>query len=86
MLDAAMRYLIEFYQSDEGFAVCAPSLPGCWSQGATQEEAIENICVAIREYLDDEPPRDDSAVTLSRPSGGPALSEVAEIREIEITD
>jgi predicted RNase H-like HicB family nuclease len=81
-----MRYHIEIYQSDEGFAVCAPSLPGCWSQGATQDEAIENISVAIREYLDDEPPRGESAVTLSRPSGSPALSEAAEIREIDITD
>jgi predicted RNase H-like HicB family nuclease len=26
-------------------------LPGCWSQGATEEEAVENIRDAIREYL-----------------------------------
>jgi predicted RNase H-like HicB family nuclease len=25
---------------------------GCWSQGSTEEEALENIRVAIREYLD----------------------------------
>ena len=29
-----------------------PSLPGCWSQGATAEEALENIAEAIREYLE----------------------------------
>jgi predicted RNase H-like HicB family nuclease len=81
-----MRYHIEIYQSEEGFAVCAPSLPGCWSQGATPEEAIENISVAIREYLDDEPPRGESTVSLLLPTGGPALSEAVEIREIEITD
>ena len=28
-----------------------PALPGCWSQGATEEEAMENIRDAIREYL-----------------------------------
>ncbi len=28
-----------------------PGLPGCWSQGATEEEAIENIKDAIVEYL-----------------------------------
>jgi predicted RNase H-like HicB family nuclease len=26
-------------------------LPGCWSQGATEDEAIANIANAIREYL-----------------------------------
>ena len=28
-----------------------PGLPGCWSQGATEAEALENIKDAIREYL-----------------------------------
>ena len=28
-----------------------PGLPGCWSQGATEEEALLNIQDAIREYL-----------------------------------
>ena len=47
-----MKFKVAFYQSDEGIAVCAPSLPGCWSQGETVEEALENIAVAIREYLE----------------------------------
>jgi len=38
-------------QSAEGFSVSVPGLPGCWSQGATEQEAIENIKDAIREYL-----------------------------------
>ncbi len=46
-----MRYRIALHQSDEGFAVSVPGLPGCWSQGATEAEAIENIKEAIREYL-----------------------------------
>ena len=29
-----------------------PALPGCWSQGSTEEEAIAHIKIAINEYLD----------------------------------
>lgn len=46
-----MRYLIVLHKSEEGFAVSVPGLPGCWSQGATEQEAIENIREAICEYL-----------------------------------
>lgn len=46
-----MRYKIALQQSEEGFSVSVPGLPGCWSQGATEQEAIENIKDAIREYL-----------------------------------
>ncbi len=46
-----MRYRIALHKSDEGFSVSVPGLPGCWSQGATEAEAIENIKEAIREYL-----------------------------------
>ena len=46
-----MRYRIALHQSDEGFSVSVPGLPGCWSQGETEAEAIENIKDAIREYL-----------------------------------
>jgi predicted RNase H-like HicB family nuclease len=49
-----MKVKVVLYPSDEGFAVSAPSLPGCWSQGTTEREALENIAVAIREYLDTE--------------------------------
>lgn len=47
-----MKYKVVLHPSDEGFAVSCPGLPGCWSQGETDEEAIENIKEAIREYLD----------------------------------
>ena len=46
-----MRYRIALHQSDEGFSVSVPGLPGCWSQGSTESEALENIKDAIREYL-----------------------------------
>ncbi len=46
-----MRYRIAVHQSEEGFSVSVPGLPGCWSQGRTEVEAVENIKDAIREYL-----------------------------------
>jgi predicted RNase H-like HicB family nuclease len=46
-----MRYRIALHESDEGFSASVPGLPGCWSQGATEAEALENIKDAIREYL-----------------------------------
>jgi predicted RNase H-like HicB family nuclease len=64
----SMKFRIALYPSDEGFAVCVPSLPGCWSQGATAEEATANIAEAIREYLGAE----------TEPKEG------AEVREIEV--
>ena len=38
-------------KSEEGYSVSVPGLPGCWSQGSTEEEAIQNIQDAIQEYL-----------------------------------
>ncbi|MBA3506487.1 MAG: type II toxin-antitoxin system HicB family antitoxin [Betaproteobacteria bacterium] len=46
-----MRYRIALHQSEEGFAVSVPGLPGCWSQGISEAEAIDNIKDALREYL-----------------------------------
>ncbi len=47
-----MRYKVVLENSEEGIAVSVPGLPGCHSQGATEEEALENITNAISEYLD----------------------------------
>lgn len=47
-----MKWKIALYPSEEGYAVSVPSLPGCHSQGATRDEAVANITIAIREYLD----------------------------------
>ncbi len=46
-----MKYKIALQQSDEGVSASVPGLPGCWSQGDTEKEALENIEVAIRDYL-----------------------------------
>ncbi|MEK7506679.1 MAG: type II toxin-antitoxin system HicB family antitoxin [Patescibacteria group bacterium] len=43
-----------FYESDPdgGFVVIAPTLPGCYSQGETLEEAEKNIKEAIELYIE----------------------------------
>ena len=46
-----MKYRIALHKSEEGYSVSVPGLPGCWSQGATEQEAMQNIRDAIREYL-----------------------------------
>ena len=64
-----MRYKIALLKTDEGYSVSVPGLPGCWSQGTTEEEALQNIQDAIGEYL---VARDD-------------LLEGTVVREVEVT-
>jgi len=64
-----MKYRVALKKTDEGFAVSCPGLPGCWSQGQTEDEALANIGDAIREYL---AVRDD-------------LLRDGDIREVEVT-
>jgi predicted RNase H-like HicB family nuclease len=64
-----MNYKVRIHESEEGYSVSCPGLPGCWSQGETEEEALENIRVAIEEYL--------SAVD--------ELVKDADVREVEVT-
>ena len=47
-----MRYRVNIKKTKEGYAVWVPGLPGCWSQGETEKEAIENIKDAIKVYLE----------------------------------
>ena len=47
-----MTYRVVLTHTDEGYSVNCPVLPGCWSEGDTEAEALENIQSAIREYLD----------------------------------
>lgn len=46
-----MTYPVALRKTDEGYSVSCPGLPGCCSQGATEEEALENIRSDIEEYL-----------------------------------
>lgn len=65
----AMKYKIALRESEEGFSVSVPGLPGCWSQGTTEEEALQNIQDAIKEYL----------------ATAPDPFEGATVREIEVS-
>ncbi len=47
-----MRYKVNVKKTDEGYSICCPGLPGCWSQGETEREALENIKDAIQAYLE----------------------------------
>ncbi len=64
-----MKYKIVLKKSEEGYSVSCPGLPGCWSQGETEEEAIKNILSAIQDYL---AAIDDSI-------------KGADVREVEVT-
>jgi predicted RNase H-like HicB family nuclease len=63
-----MRYKVVLHRTEEGISVSVPGLPGCWSEGDTEDEALENIRDAIREYL---AARDD-------------LTQDAKTREVEV--
>jgi predicted RNase H-like HicB family nuclease len=45
-------YRVVIRRSEGSYSVSCPGLPGCWSQGATEEEALANLQVAIREYVE----------------------------------
>jgi predicted RNase H-like HicB family nuclease len=47
-----MKYPVALTPTEEGYSVSCPGLPGCWSEGATEEEALANIQAAIAEYLE----------------------------------
>jgi predicted RNase H-like HicB family nuclease len=64
-----MKYKVRLQHSEEGVSASVPGLPGCWAQGATEDEALANIEDAIREYLN---------VVNEQLQG-------AEVREIDVT-
>ena len=51
-IESVMTYRVVLQQSEEGYSVSCPGLPGCWSQGSTETEALDNIRIAIQEYLE----------------------------------
>ena len=48
-----MRQVILIPDEDGGYVVEVPSLPGCFSQGETIDEALENIKEAIFLHIED---------------------------------
>ncbi len=51
MKTATFRIYLEYDPEYDGFVADVPSLPGCMSQGKSEEEALENIQEAIKGYL-----------------------------------
>ncbi|MDZ7957738.1 MAG: type II toxin-antitoxin system HicB family antitoxin [Aulosira sp. DedQUE10] len=46
-----MRYKVKLNKTNIGYAIWCPALPGCWTLGETEEEALENIKDAIKAYM-----------------------------------
>jgi predicted RNase H-like HicB family nuclease len=63
------HYFVSLKKTEEGYSVWVPGLPGCWSQGANEDEALNNIRDAIREYL----------------SAAQELASEGEVREVALT-
>jgi predicted RNase H-like HicB family nuclease len=67
-----MRFIIILGQDETGMIVAeCPAIPGCYSQGATEQKAIVNIREAIQACLE------------SRAANGMPLTVVT--REVEVT-
>jgi predicted RNase H-like HicB family nuclease len=49
--EVAMNHRIAIHRTAESISVSVPALPGRWSEGDTEEEALANVRDAIREYL-----------------------------------
>jgi predicted RNase H-like HicB family nuclease len=47
-----MKYKVKLEKTEEGYSIWCPGLPGCWSQGNTEQEALDNIKDAIETYLE----------------------------------
>jgi len=63
-----MKYKVVLHHDPEGITVTVPGLPGCISDGTTEEEALGNIQTAIEEYL----------------SVARELAGEADVREVEV--
>ena len=63
------HYFVSLKKTGEGYSVWVPGLPGCWSQGATEDEALNNIREAIRDYR----------------SAAHELASEGEVREVALT-
>lgn len=71
-----MKYRVVLVPSENGFAVSCPALPGCWSQGANEEEALANIRDAMRDYVEVQA---ELLAREARAAGTPAL-----VRQVEL--
>jgi antitoxin HicB len=72
-VDGLYKFAITLEQDEDGFIVASvPALPGCYSQGRTEDEAIANIKEAIRGYI------------ASMRKHGEPIPSITEVREVEV--
>jgi predicted RNase H-like HicB family nuclease len=48
------RFVVALHRSRGGYSACVTGLPGCWSWGTSQVEAIELAREAIRAWLEEQ--------------------------------
>jgi antitoxin HicB len=71
--DGTLKFAITLERDEDGFILAScPALPGCHSQGRTEEEAIANIKEAIRGYI------------ASMRRHGEPIPSITEVREVEV--
>ena len=71
--EGKMRFVITLRLGEDGFIVAGvPALPGCHSQGKTEEEAVSNIKEAIRGYI------------ASMRQHGEEIPNITKVREVEV--
>ena len=72
-VEGTKKFAITLEQDEDGFIVAScPALPGCHSQGRTEEEAIANVKEAIRGYI------------ASMRRHGEPIPAIKEVREVEV--
>lgn len=73
VVEGVLKFAITLEQDEDGYIVVSvPALPGCHSQGRTEEEAIANIKEAIRGYI------------ASMRRHGEQIPNITEVREVEV--
>jgi len=73
VVEGVMKFAVTLEQDEDGFIVASvPALPGCYSQGKTEDEAISNIKEAIRGYI------------ASMRKHGEPIPSIKEVREVEV--
>ncbi len=72
-IEGILKFAVTLRPGEDGFIVVScPALPGCHSQGRTEEEAISNIREAIRGYI------------ASMRRHGEEIPSITEVREVEV--
>jgi antitoxin HicB len=72
-IEGIKKFAVTLEQDEDGYIIIScPALPGCHSQGKTDEEAVANIKEAIRGYI------------ASMRRHGEIVPDIKEVREVEV--